>query len=56
MASWGLEIDGEEYHNDPKAWQEDLRRDNVMTCWKASARYTSGSRGHVPPRGDAALG
>lgn len=27
----GLEIDGEKYHNDPNAWEEDLRRGNVLT-------------------------
>ncbi|MHA7304987.1 hypothetical protein ACX80E_07050 [Arthrobacter sp. TMN-49] len=27
----GLEIDGEKYHNDPKAWAEDLRRGNILT-------------------------
>lgn len=27
----GVEIDGKEYHNDPKAWEEDLRRGNVLT-------------------------
>lgn len=26
----GLEIDGQEYHNDAKAWAEDLRRGNVL--------------------------
>lgn len=27
----GIEIDGAEYHNDAKAWEEDLRRGNVLT-------------------------
>ncbi|WP_354212670.1 hypothetical protein [Arthrobacter sp. UYCu511] len=26
----GLEIDGREYHNNEKAWEEDLRRGNVL--------------------------
>ncbi|PYG99249.1 hypothetical protein CVV67_16120 [Arthrobacter stackebrandtii] len=25
----GLEIDGEKYHNDPRAWKEDLQRDTM---------------------------
>ncbi|RAN77950.1 hypothetical protein B5P43_18105 [Bacillus sp. SRB_336] len=33
----GVETDGEQYHNTPKGWAEDLRRDNLLVIegiWK----------------------